>query len=105
MSGLRTLEVEVSHLSLLQKDDVVFDNLINLTRYSIAIGSFSPVWFGYKATRRLLLKLDEVESFQKVKSFSNLLKQSQRVHLELGSLKDTKDVVYELDKDSFEELE
>ena len=103
LSGLRTLEVEVLHLSLLPKDDVVFDNLINLTRYSIAIGSNSSMLFGYKATRRLLLELDEVESFQKVKSFSNLLKKSQCVHL--GRLKDTKDVVYELDKDSFEELE
>ena len=103
LSGLRTLEVEVSHLSLLPKDDVVFDNLINLAGYSISIGSDFPMWIGYKGTRRLLLELDEVESFQKVKSFSNLLKKSQRVHL--GRLKDTKDVVYELDKDSFEELE
>ena len=99
LSGLRTLEVEVSHLSLLPKDDVVFDNLINLTRYSIAIGSNSSMWIGYKATRSLLLELDEVESFQKVKSFSNLLKKSQCVFL--GRLKGTKDVVYELDKDSF----
>ena len=104
LSGLRTLVVGVSHLSLLPKDDVVFDNLINLTRYSIAIGSISSMGIDeYKATRRLLLELDEVESFHKLKSFSNLLKKSQYVHL--GSLKDTKDVVYELDKDSFEELE
>ena len=103
LSGLRTLEVEVSHPSLLPKDDVVFDNLINLTRYSISIGCNPPIWIGYKSTRRLLLELDEVESFQKVKSFSSLLKKSQCV--QLGRLKDTKDVVYELDKDSFEELE
>ena len=105
LSGLRTLEVGVSHLSLLPKDDVVFDNLINLTRYSIAIGSNSSMGIDeFKATRRLLLELDVVESLQKVKSFSNLLKKSQYVHL--GKLKDTKDVVYEeLDKDSFEELE
>ena len=93
LSGLRTLAVEVSRLSLLPKDDVVFDNLINLTRYSISIGSNSSMGIDeYKATRRLLLELDEVESFQKVKSFSNLLKKSQCV--QLGRLKDTKDVVY-----------
>ncbi|XP_034679687.1 probable disease resistance protein At4g27220 [Vitis riparia] len=96
LSGLRTLEVEVSNPSLFPEDDVLFQNL-NLTRYSIVIGDDGPY---YKASRRLVFQ--RVTSLYMVKCFSKLLKRSQVLHL--GKLDDTKHVVYELDKEGFVEL-
>ncbi|RVX16378.1 hypothetical protein CK203_014304 [Vitis vinifera] len=98
LSGLRTLEVQVSNPSLFPEDDVLFENL-NLTRYSIVIGydwiqmmSIKPQegWFarGYKSLYGEVL-LQAVEE-----------KSSSR----LGELNDTKHVVYELDKEGFVEL-
>ncbi|KAJ9691572.1 hypothetical protein PVL29_013684 [Vitis rotundifolia] len=99
LSGLRTLEVQVSDPSLFPEDDVPFENL-NLTRYSIVI---NPGWIPddvYKASRRLWL--EGVTSLYMVKCFSKLLKRSQV--LDLQELNDTKHVVYELDKEGFVEL-
>ncbi|XP_034698425.1 probable disease resistance protein At4g27220 [Vitis riparia] len=98
LSGLRTLEVEVSNPSLIPEDDVLFENL-NLTRYSIVIGDYEPN-DNYKASRRL--SLQGVTSLYMVKCFSKLLKGNQVLYL--GELNDTKHVVYELDKEGFVEL-
>ncbi|WJZ97438.1 hypothetical protein VitviT2T_016042 [Vitis vinifera] len=92
LSGLRTLEVQVSNPSLFPEDDVLFENL-NLTRYSIVIGYDWIPNDEYKASRRLGLR--GVTSLYMVKFFSKLLKRSQVLDLE--ELNDTKHVVYELD--------
>ncbi|KAJ9691576.1 hypothetical protein PVL29_013688 [Vitis rotundifolia] len=99
LSGLRTLEVQVSDPSLFPEDNVLFENL-NLTRYSIAIGPYWTQYDEYKASRRLTL--EGVTSLYMVKCFSKLLKRSQVLHLR--ELNDTKHVVYELDKEGFVEL-
>ena len=111
LSGLRTLELEVSNPSLLPEDDVLFDNL-TLTRYSIVIGDSwrpydeekaiarLPNDYEYKASRRL--RLDGVKSLHVVNHFSKLLKRSQVV--QLWRLNDTKHVVYELDEDGFPQV-
>ena len=98
LSSLRTLEIVVSDPSLLPEDDMLFDNL-SLTRYTIVIGN-RMVCDGYKASRRLIL--DGSKSFHPENCLSKLLKKSQV--LDLHGLKDTKHVVYELDKDGFLEL-
>ncbi|KAJ9691582.1 hypothetical protein PVL29_013694 [Vitis rotundifolia] len=99
LSGLRTLEVQVSDPSLFPEDDVLFENL-NLTRYSIAIGPYWTQYDEYKASRRLTL--EGVKSLYMVKCFSKLLKRSQVLYL--WELTDTEHVVYELDKEGFVEL-
>ncbi|XP_034698034.1 probable disease resistance protein At4g27220 isoform X3 [Vitis riparia] len=99
LSGLRTLEVQVSNPSLFPEDDVLFENL-NLTRYSIVIGYGWILNDECKASRRL--RLQGVTSLYMVKCFSKLLKRSQV--LDLWGLNDTKHVVYELDKEGFVEL-
>ncbi|RVW17212.1 putative disease resistance protein [Vitis vinifera] len=99
LSGLRTLEVQVSNPSLFPEDDVLFENL-NLTRYSIVIGYDWIPNDEYKASRRLGLR--GVTSLYMVKCFSKLLKRSQDLYL--WELNDTKHVVYELDKEGFVEL-
>ncbi|KAJ9691574.1 hypothetical protein PVL29_013686 [Vitis rotundifolia] len=99
LSGLRTLEVQVSDPSLFPEDDVIFENL-NLTRYSIVIDNGWIPNDEYKASRRLWL--EEVTSLYMVKCFSKLLKRSQV--LDLRELNDTGHVVYELDKEGFVEL-
>ncbi|KAL6332861.1 hypothetical protein AAG906_017127 [Vitis piasezkii] len=100
LSGLRTLEVQVSNPSLFPEDDVLFENL-NLIRYSILIGYDWQILNGeHKASRRLRLR--GVTSLYMVKCFSKLLKRSQV--LDLWELNDTKHVVYELDKEGFVEL-
>ncbi|RVW78438.1 hypothetical protein CK203_051433 [Vitis vinifera] len=90
--------IVVSDPSLLPEDDMLFDNL-SLTRYTIVIGN-RMVCDGYKASRRLIL--DGSKSFHPENCLSKLLKRSQV--LDLHGLKDTKHVVYELDKDGFLEL-
>eukprot|EP00261_Vitis_vinifera_P023809 XP_010655904.1 PREDICTED: probable disease resistance protein At4g27220 isoform X3 [Vitis vinifera] len=100
LSGLRTLEVQVSNPSLFPEDDVLFENL-NLIRYSILIGyDWQILNDEYKASRRLSLR--GVTSLYMVKCFSKLLKRSQELYL--CKLNDTKHVVYELDKEGFVEL-
>ena len=89
LSGLRTLEVEVSESSLLPEDDVLVDNL-NLTRYSIEICPTWGIFDKHKASRRMTL--EGVKSLHMVNFFSTLLKRSQVVHL-LG-LNGTKHVVF-----------
>ncbi|KAL6333007.1 hypothetical protein AAG906_020027 [Vitis piasezkii] len=100
LSGLRTLEVQVSNPSLFPEDDVLFENL-NLTRYSIVLGyDWQIPDDKYKASRRLILQ--GFTSLCMVKCFSKLLKRSQVLYL--WELNDTKHVVYELDKEGFVEL-
>ncbi|KAL6332979.1 hypothetical protein AAG906_019994 [Vitis piasezkii] len=89
LSGLRTLEVQVSNPSLFPEDDVLFENL-NLTRYSIVLGyDWQIPDDKYKASRRLILQ--GFTSLCVVKCFSKLLKRSQVLYL--WELNDTKHVV------------
>ncbi|KAL6332452.1 hypothetical protein AAG906_008062 [Vitis piasezkii] len=90
LSGLRTLEVQVSNPSLFQK-----------MIYSIVLGyDWQIPDDKYKASRRLILQ--GFTSLCMVKCFSKLLKRSQELYL--CKLNDTKHVVYELDKEGFVEL-
>ncbi|CBI38078.3 unnamed protein product, partial [Vitis vinifera] len=100
LSSLRTLELQLSNLSLFPEDGVPFENL-NLTRYSIVISPYRIRNDEYKASSRRLV-FQGVTSLYMVKCFSKLLKRSQV--LDLGELDDTKHVVYELDKEGFVEL-